>query len=161
MGDDIYLPEINALIQRVEDKAKQIDEAFDKASAFQEAVTMDKHLLAGERVGIPKDAEMLTQELELFFAQALGEVIILSIKQVQYMLEKNKQARDELVKGISDYLSPIRSQKEQLQADEQLLIDIDTFEKKDRSFSNDGTTTLSGGQLKNTKKESNEQIATA
>ena len=81
-------------------------------------------------MGIPKDTEMLTQELEMFFAQALGEVIILSIKQVQYVLEKNKQARDELAKGFIDYLSSIRSQKEQLQADEQLLIDIDTFEKK-------------------------------
>lgn len=130
IGADLYLPEITAIIQRVEDKVKQIDGWFDKVKASPEAVTLDKHLLAGERVGLPKEAETLIQELELFFAQATGEVIILSRKNIQYVLENNKQARDAIVQGIINSLTSIRSQKEPLPADEQLLTDLDTLEKK-------------------------------
>src|SRR5260370_5796706 len=130
IGADLYLSEITAIIQRVEDKAKQIDEAFDKVTASPEAVNLDMNLLASGRVGIPKDAEVLIEELELFFAQATGEILILSRKQIQYVLENNKQARDAIVQGIINSLTSIRSHKEQLPADEQLLTDIAALEKK-------------------------------
>jgi hypothetical protein len=129
IGVDSYLSEINAIIQRVEDKAKQIDEVFDKINASSEAVSLDTHLLASGRVGLPKDAELLIEESELFFAQATGEILILSRKQIQYVLENNKQARDAIVQGISKSVMYIRSHKEQVPADE-LLTDIDTLEKQ-------------------------------
>jgi hypothetical protein len=130
MGVDSNLSEINAIIQRVEDKAKQIDEAFDNVTASPEAVNLDMHLLTSGRVSIPKEAEVLIEELELFFAQATGEILILSRKQIQYALENNKQARDEIAKGIINYLSSIRSHKDQVPTDEQLLTDLDALEKK-------------------------------
>lgn len=127
---DSYLSEINAIIQRVEEKANQIDEAFDKINASPEAVRLDTYLLTSGRVGLPKDAEVIIEELELFFAQATGEILILSRKQIQYELENNKQACDAIVQGIIKSLTSIRSHKEQLPADEQLLTDIDDLEKK-------------------------------
>ena len=67
MGVDSNLSEINAIIQRVRDKAKQIDEAFDNVTASPEVVNLDTHLLTSGRVSIPKEAEVLIEELELFF----------------------------------------------------------------------------------------------
>ena len=127
IGADSNIAEINAIVKRVENKANQIDEAFNRINASPETVPLDPHLLTGGRVGIPKDTEMLIEELELFFAQATGELLILSRKQIQYVLENNKQARGDIVQGISKSLTAIRSQKE---AGEQLLTDLAALEKK-------------------------------
>ncbi len=128
LGVDSDLSEINAIIKRLEDKANQIDEAFDKVNASPEALTLNMHHLASGRVSLPKDTTMLIEELELFFAQATGELIILSRKQIRYVLEKNKQTRDALVQGVSKSVTSFSSHKEQLPAEE-VLTDLDTREK--------------------------------